>query len=65
MIGVSASMIGMLRAWKPLRAYAARSDRRVTMDGSRLIIRSAVSATAQLAGGMDAQKIYGRDVCMT
>ena len=69
MIGVGASSAeGRMvspRSVSPFRAYRLRARRRSGSSGCASSFRRAVSAVAQLAGGMDAEKMNGRDACRT
>ena len=69
MMGVGASSAeGRMvrpRSVRPLRAYRLRLRSRSGSSGCCSSCRSAASAVAQLAGGMDAEKIKGREAWRT
>ena len=69
MMGVGASSAeGRMvspRAVRPSRAYRLSWRRRSGSSGWASSYRRAASAVAQLAGGMDAEKINGRDAWRT
>ena len=69
MIGVGASSAeGRMvspRSVSPFRAYRLRARRRFGSSGCASSYRRAISAVAQLAGGMEAEKMNGRDACRT
>lgn len=53
------------RSVSPFRAYRLRARRRSGSSGCASSFRRAESAVAQLAGGMDAEKMNGRYACRT
>ena len=69
MMGVGAdradSRILRPRSVKPFRAYRLRSRRRSGSSGCYSSLRRAARAVAQLAGGMEAEKIKGRELWRT
>ena len=69
MIGVGASSAeGRMvspRSVSPFRAYRLSARRRSGSSGCFSSFCRAASAVAQLAGGMDAEKMNGRDACRT
>ena len=66
-VGASRALSRILtpRSVKPLRAYRLRSRSRFGNSGWASRCRKAASAVAQLAGGMEAEKMKGRDAWRT